>query len=113
MTAASLVVGVLVLTGNGSVFLKTGRGPQRTPVYEPKRFERATGIMLLIFGLLTGIDCFTAGSPWKIAYVVSLVLTFAIYVVVLRRWCRLTEEEKKAQKPVSKHIVNNTKSFKK
>ena len=114
LTGGALVIGLLILTGNGAVFLKGGKEEQRKKIYDQRRFELATGVMLLVFALLTGIDCFTKGSIWKVAYVIATILTFALYVVALRRWCKLPEGEAKQEKTAGPgHIVKNTKNYKK
>ena len=113
LTGGALVIGVLILTGNGGFFLKGGKEEQRKKVYDQRRFEIATGVMLLVFALLTGIDCFTQGAFWKVAYVIATVLTFALYVVALRLWCKISEEERKKDPSSGKgHIVKNTKNYK-
>ena len=88
LAVASLVIGVLVLTGHGSVFFKGIGEDQRRQDYDMEKYTRASGIALLAFGVLTGIDCFTSALWEKIAYIVLIVVTFVIYLIYIQKKCK-------------------------
>ena len=87
LAIASVVIGILVLTGHGDLFLRPGREDQRKNVYDRPRLEKASGILLIVFGALTGIDCFTTSPAAKIAYLAALAAAFIIFIVYIKKKC--------------------------
>ena len=87
LAAASIVIGILVLTGHGDLFMRPGREDQRKNVYDRARLEKASGILLIIFGVLTGIDCFTTSPAAKIAYLAALAAAFIVFIIYIKKKC--------------------------
>lgn len=61
LTVAALVIGVMLLTGHGSVFMKGGNAEIRRKLYDEKKMEKGCGAALILIGILTGFDMFTTG----------------------------------------------------
>ena len=56
LTIAALVMGVMLLTGHGDVLMKGGNAAERKKLYDDKKVQLVSGVTLLIFGILTGLD---------------------------------------------------------
>ena len=56
ITVVSLVVGVMLLTGHGDFFMKGGNADLRKKLYDEEKLQRASGIGLLCYGAVTGIN---------------------------------------------------------
>ena len=83
LAIAALVIGIMILTGHGSVFMKGGNTQARAQKYDEKKMEKVSGIGLI----LIGIDAFTTSVTAKIVYVVVLFVILAVYLFVLRTKC--------------------------
>ena len=59
ITVVSLVVGVMLLTGHGDFFMKGGNADLRKKLYDEEKLQRASGIGLLCYGAVTGINIFS------------------------------------------------------
>ena len=87
LAVLSLVLGVLVLTGHGGFIMKNNKNANGQNVYDPEKMSKASGLMLIGFGVLTGIDCFTKTAWAKILYIVLMVALFVGYVLYIRKKC--------------------------
>lgn len=87
LTIAALVVGVMLLTGHGSFFMKGGNTQARAQKYDEKKMEKVSGICLILIGIATGIDAFTTTVTAKIVYVVVLFVILAVFLFLLRTKC--------------------------
>lgn len=88
LTVAALVIGVMLLTGHGSFFMKGGNSEIRKKLYDEKKMEKGCGIALILIGVLTGIDMFTTEIAFKIGYIVFLLIIIAGLLYYLRVKCR-------------------------
>lgn len=88
LAIGSLVVGILLLTGNGAIFMGGGNAQKRQKQYDEKKMERASGIALILIGIATGIDSYTTGVIAKVIYTVVLIVIFAALVVYYRTKCK-------------------------
>ena len=87
LTIAALVVGFMLFTGHGSIFMKGGITQDRNQKYDEKKMEKASGICLILIGVATGVDAFTTSVAAKIAYVVILFVILVVFLFVLRTKC--------------------------
>ena len=88
LAIAALVIGVMLLTGHGSVFMKGGNTQARAQKYdEKKKWKKFSGICLILIGIATGVDAFTESMAAKIAYVVILFVILAVFLFLLRTKC--------------------------
>lgn len=87
LTVAALVIGVMLLTGHGSVFMKGGNTQARAKKYDEKKMEKYSGICLILIGVATGIDAFTTSVTAKIVYVVVLFVILAGFLMALKTKC--------------------------
>ena len=71
LTIAALVMGVMLLTGHGDVLMKG-----------------VSGVTLLIFGILTGLDMVIKSYVYDIIYLAAVIVIFIIMVVVIRKKCK-------------------------
>lgn len=88
LTVAALVIGVMLLTGHGSVFMKGGNAEIRRKIYNEKKMEKGCGAALILIGILTGFDMFTTGMVFKIRYIVVLLIIIVGLMYYLRVKCR-------------------------
>ena len=88
LTVAALVIGVMLLTGHGSVFMKGGNAEIRRKLYDEKKMEKGCGAALILIGILTGIYMFTSVMVFKIGYIVVLLIIIVGLMYYLRVKCR-------------------------
>ena len=88
LTAAALIIGIMILTGHGDFFLKGGNADLRKKKYDETKLNKASGITLILIGIATGIDSYTTSLAAKIIYIVVLLLILAGLALVLRFKCR-------------------------
>jgi putative Mn2+ efflux pump MntP len=88
LTIVSLFVGIMLLTGNGGIFMKGGNDQARKARYDEKKMEKACGIALVLVGVATGIDSFTTSLAAKIGYTVALILILGWLLYYIRRKCQ-------------------------
>lgn len=88
LTIAAVVIGVMLLTGHGAVFMKGGNTQARAKKYDEKKMEKVSGICMLLIGIATGVDAFTTSVAAKIAYVVVLFIILAVFLFLLKTRCR-------------------------
>ncbi len=85
----SLVCGIMLLTGNGDILLN-GRGTaaeERRKVYDVKKMEKPTGIVLVIVGVLTLLDTYLKIPALQAAYLFIVIALFAGLFVYYRKKC--------------------------
>ena len=92
LTVAALVVGVMLLTGHGDVFMKGGNASERKKIYDEKKVQKATGIAMILMGIATGLDMVLDDKInvmfSKIGYLVLIIVIFAVLVVYIRKKCK-------------------------
>lgn len=88
LAIAAVVIGIILLTGHGSVFMKGGNTQARAQKYDEKKMEKVSGICMLLIGIATGIDIFTTSVTAKIVYVVVLFVILAVFLFLLKTKCR-------------------------
>ena len=88
LTIAALVMGVMLLTGHGDVLMKGGNAAERKKLYDDKKVQLVSGVTLLIFGILTGLDMVIKSYVYDIMYLVAVIVIFIIMVVVIRKKCK-------------------------
>lgn len=88
LTVASVVIGIMLLTGHGSVFMSGGDAVKRKKIYDEKKMEKASGIALLAIGVATGIDHFTTSFAAKIGYIVVLVVILIVLIFYIKTKCK-------------------------
>ena len=82
LTIAALVMGVMLLTGHGDILMKGGNAAER------KKVQLVSGVTLLIFGILTGLDMVVKSYVYDIIYLAAVIVIFIIMVVVIRKKCK-------------------------
>ena len=88
LTAAALIVGVMLLTGHGEIFMKGGNADVRKKLYDEKKMEKGCGVALILIGIISGIDMFTTSLAAKIGYIVVLLVIVAELVYYLKVKCK-------------------------
>ena len=92
LTVAALVVGVMLLTGHGDVFMKGGNASERKKIYDEKKVQKATGIAMILMGIVTGLDMVLDDKInvmfSKIGYLVLIIVIFVVLVVYIRKKCK-------------------------
>lgn len=88
LTFGAIIVGLLLLSGHGSFLMKGGDEYKRKKLYDEKKMEKASGVAMVLVGIVTGIDSFTTGIAAKIAYIVIVFLIFAALIYYLKAKCR-------------------------
>ena len=64
LAIAALVIGIMILTGHGYVFMKGGNTQARAQKYDEKKMEKVSGIGLILIGNLYPHDSLFTGSPF-------------------------------------------------
>lgn len=93
LTAIAVIIGILMLTGHGSIFMKGGPQQDRKKLYDEKKVERGTGVALILLGIITGISAYTTSFAAKIAYVVAILVIFLALVYYMRTKCKLDDRK--------------------
>ena len=88
LTIAALVMGVMLLTGHGDVLMKGGNAAERKRLYDEKKIQLISGVTLLIFGVLTGLDMLIKSYVYDIIYLVLVIVIFIAMVVLIRKKCK-------------------------
>ena len=88
LTVAALVMGVMLLTGHGDILMKGGNAAERKKLYDEKKIQLISGVALLIFGVLTGLDMVITSYAYDIIYLVAVLVIFIIMIVLIRKKCR-------------------------
>ena len=91
LAIGSLVLGILVLTGHGDFIMKGPGSEQRVKEFDMEKLNRVSGLALLGFGIVTGIDCFTHTLPAKIGYLVGIAVIFGLYIYYVQK-CRIKKK---------------------
>ena len=88
LTVAALVMGVMLLTGHGDILMKGGNAAERKRLYDEKKIQLISGVTLLIFGVLTGLDMLSKSYVYDIIYLVLVIVIFIAMVVLIRKKCK-------------------------
>ena len=88
LAGAAVIVGIMLLTGHGDIFLKGGNVKLRKEKYDEKKMSLGSGVALLLIGIVTFIDSYTTSLAAKIIYIVVLLLILAGLALFLRFKCR-------------------------
>ena len=88
LTVAALGVGVMLLTGHGDILMKGGNAAERKRLYDEKKIQLISGVTLLIFGVLTGLDMLIKSYVYDIIYLVLVIVIFIAMVVLIRKKCK-------------------------
>ena len=88
LTIAALVMGVMLLTGHGDVLMKGGNAAERKKLYDEKKIQLVSGVTLLIFGVLTGLDMLIKSYVYDVIYLVLVIVIFIVMVVLIRKKCK-------------------------
>lgn len=92
LTVAALAAGVMLLTGHGDVFMKGGNASERKKLYDEKKVQKATGIAMILMGIVTGLDMVLDDKInvmfSKIGYLVLIIVIFVVLVVYIRKKCK-------------------------
>ena len=88
LTVAALVMGVMLLTGHGDILMKGGNAAERKRLYDEKKIQLISGVTLLIFGVLTGLDMLIKSYVYDIIYLELVIVIFIAMVVLIRKKCK-------------------------
>ena len=87
LAGAAIIVGIMLLTGHGDIFMKGGNTQLRKAKYDEKKMTKCSGVALLLIGIATGIDSYTTGLAAKIGYIIVLILILAGLMLYLKYKC--------------------------
>ena len=88
LTIAAFIVGIMLLTGHGDIFLKGGNADIRKKLYDEEKMAKASGVALMLIGIVSAVDLFTTALAFKIAYIVALLIIIIGLVYYLRVKCK-------------------------
>ena len=88
LTIAAFIVGIMLLTGHGDIFLKGGNADIRKKLYDEEKMAKASGVALILIGIVSAVDLFTTALAFKIAYIVALLIIIIGLVYYLRLKCK-------------------------
>ena len=78
----------MLLTGHGDILMKGGNAAERKRLYDEKKIQLISGVTLLIFGVLTGLDMLIKSYVYDIIYLVLVIVIFIAMVVLIRKKCK-------------------------
>lgn len=87
LAGAALIVGIMLLTGHGDIFLKGGNTKLRKEKYDEKKMTWGSGVTLILIGIVTFIDSYTTSLAAKIAYIIIILAILAGLVLYLKYKC--------------------------
>ena len=87
LAGAAVIVGIMLLTGHGDIFLKGGNVKLRKEKYDEKKMTWGSGVALLLIGIATLIDSYTTSLAAEVAYIVVLLAILAWLVFYLKTKC--------------------------
>lgn len=87
LAGASLIVGIMLLTGHGDFFMKGGNAQLRKSKYDETKMAKGSGLALVLIGIVTFIDSYTTTVVAKIGYIVVLVLIMIGLVWYIKNRC--------------------------
>ena len=88
LTIAAFIVGIMLLTGHGDILLKGGNADIRKKLYDEEKMAKASGVALILIGIVSAVDLFTTALAFKIAYIVALLIIIIGLVYYLRVKCK-------------------------
>lgn len=87
LAGAALIVGIMLLTGHGDIFLKGGNVKLRKEKYDEKKMSLGSGVALILIGIFTFIDSYTTSLTAKVGYIIVLLVILAGLVLYLKYKC--------------------------
>lgn len=87
LAGAALIVGIMLLTGHGEIFLKGGNTKLRKEKYDEKKMTWGSGIALVLIGIATFIDSYTTSLASEIIYILVILAILAWLVLYLKYKC--------------------------
>lgn len=87
LAGAALIVGIMLLTGHGEIFLKGGNTKLRKEKYDEKKMTWGSGIALVLIGIATFIDSYTTSLAAEIIYILVILAILAWLVLYLKYKC--------------------------
>lgn len=87
LAGAAIIVGIMLLTGHGDIFMKGGNTQLRKAKYDEEKMTKGSGIALILIGIATGIDSYTTGLAAKVGYIIVLVLILVGLMLYLKYKC--------------------------
>nr|WP_297886030.1 DUF3784 domain-containing protein [uncultured Blautia sp.] len=84
---ASLIIGILLMTGHGDFFMKGGNTQLRKAKYDEKKMAKGSGLALILIGIITFIDSYTTTVAAKIGYIVAVVVILVGLMWYLNNKC--------------------------
>ena len=87
LAGAALIVGIMLLTGHGDIFLKGGNVKLRKEKYDEKKMSLGSGVALILIGIFTFIDSYTTSLAAKVGYIIVLLVILAGLVLYLKYKC--------------------------
>lgn len=86
--AAALIIGVMLLTGHGGIFMRGGNADLRRKTYDEDKMAKGSGVALIGIGIATAVDMFTVSFAAKIGYIVILFVMCGVWLYYIRTKCR-------------------------
>ena len=88
LTVAAFIVGIMLLTGHGEIFMKGGNADVRKKLYDEKKMEKGCGWALIAIGVVSAVDMFTTSLAAEIGYIVAVLIIIIALVYYLRVKCK-------------------------
>ena len=87
LAGIALIVGIMLLTGHGDIFLEGGNTKLRKEKYDEKKMTKGSGVTLILFGIVTFIDSYTTSLTAKFIYILAILAILVGFVVYLKKKC--------------------------
>ena len=87
LAIAAAVIGIMLLTGHGAMFMKGGNTQARARKYDEKKMTWGSGVARLLIGVATLIDSYTTSLAAEIIYIIVLIAILGWLVYYLKTKC--------------------------
>ena len=96
LAGIALIVGIMLLTGHGDIFLKGGNTKLRKEKYDEKKMTKGSGVTLILFGIVTFIDSYTdyLGVEELWVKIKNKLDNYDLSEDVIRSYCLLVDRNK-------------------
>lgn len=88
LAIGAIIIGIMILTGNGAIFMKGGDSKSRQKEYDEKKMEKATGIACILAGLATGCNAILVDSFFQTIYIVLVIAIFGGLFAYIKLKCK-------------------------
>ena len=88
ITIGCLIVGFMMLTGRGDVFLNDKDAAQRNKLYDMKKAQKGYGVAFIVIGAASAVRMRVKTQMGFVIYLVVVIVSLAASVVYMKKCCK-------------------------